>query len=75
MPTKRTGPRGFSEETVVAKTGRSTEEWNTLLDAWGAALKGHTQTAKYLRDGLGVSPWWAQAVTNRYEHARGLRND
>jgi len=35
--------------------------------------KGHTQAAKYLRDKHGLSDWWAQAVTIRYEWERGLR--
>jgi len=45
------------------KTGKSSQEWYATLDAWGAGGKGHTATAKYLRDEHGVSPWWAQVVT------------
>ena len=74
MTTKKSiGPRGFSDESVKAKTGRTSAEWYALLDAWGASKKGHTLTAKYLRDEQGVSPWWAQSVTVRYEYERGLR--
>lgn len=75
MASKNTGPRGFSEETVKAKTGKSSAEWYAVLDAWDGPSKGHTKMAKYLREEQGVSPWWAQAVTNRYEHERGLRDD
>ena len=67
------GPRGFSDEVVKAKTGRTSAEWYARLDAWGAAAKGHTLTARHLRDVHGVSAWWAQAVTIRYEYERGLR--
>ncbi|HUG16578.1 MAG TPA: YdeI/OmpD-associated family protein, partial [Thermomicrobiales bacterium] len=35
--------------------------------------KGHTAMARYLTDEHGVSAWWAQTVTNRYEWERGLR--
>jgi len=46
-----------------------------LLDTWGATEKGHTRSAAYLREKHGVSPWWIQAVTARYEWARGLRQE
>ncbi len=70
---KSHGPRGFSDAMVKEKTGRTSAEWYALLDAWGAAEKGHTKTAKHLRDEQGLSPWWAQAVTIRHEYERGLR--
>jgi len=61
------------EDTVRAKTGKGWEEWFAILDEWGAAEHGHTAAARYLRTELGVSPWWAQAITVRHEYARGLR--
>ena len=64
---------GISDTAVRAKTGKGWEEWFAILDEWDAKEKGHTASAKHLRDELGVSPWWAQAVTVRYEYARGLR--
>ena len=67
------GPRAFSDQAVQAKTGRSSAEWSAILDAWGAAEKGHTKTTKHLREEYHVSDWWAQAVTIRYEYERGLR--
>ena len=75
MASKDVGPRGFSEETVKEKTGKSSAEWYAVLDAWDRPSKGHTKMAKYLRENQGVSPWWAQEATNRYEHERGLWND
>ena len=65
--------RAEESQTVRTKTGKSSEEWYALLDAWNAPEKGHTATAKHLREEHGVSPWWAQSVTVRYEYARGLR--
>ena len=82
------GFRRFKEEVVRARTGRSTEEWNTILDSWAgrvptspgrdnagswAKAKGHTLAARFLLQEHGLSPWWAQAVTIRYEYERGLR--
>ena len=77
------------EEVVRDRTGRGTEEWNAILDIWAAGhvppgpgqdavgtwvkAKGHTLAAKVLLQEHGVSPWWAQAVTIRYEYERGLR--
>lgn len=56
-----------------AKTGKAWAEWFAILDAWGAPDKGHTQSARHLLDSYGVGPWWAQAVSIRYEYERGLR--
>jgi hypothetical protein len=35
--------------------------------------KGHTESAKHLREKHGLGPWWAQAVVIRYERENGLR--
>lgn len=72
---KNAGFRRFSEEVVLARTGKATDEWLSILDDWGMKEKGHTLTAKYLRDEYRLSPWWAQAVTIRYEWERGLRTN
>lgn len=58
---------------LQAKTGRTWEEWFAVLDAAGATEKGHTETAQYLYDELGVDGWWAQMITVGYEQARGKR--
>lgn len=71
---EKAGTRRISDEAVRAKTGKDWEEWFRVLDAWGASESGHTASAKYLRDEHGVSAWWAQAVTIRYEYERGLRS-
>jgi len=70
---KKVGFRRISNEAVKAKTGKIWGEWFPILDTWGAKEKGHTQNAKHLREHYGLSPWWAQAVTIRYEWERGLR--
>ena len=68
-----TGYRRISDEAVRTKTGKGWEEWFSILDTWRVKEKGHTKSAKHLREDYGLSPWWAQAVTIRYEWERGLR--
>jgi len=70
---KKLGFRRISEKAVKAKTGKVWGEWFTILDTWGAKEKDHTQSAKHLRQHYGLSQWWAQAVTIRYEWERGIR--
>jgi hypothetical protein len=74
MAGKKAGFRKISEESVYQSTGRGWQEWFTILDKWGMKEKGHTRTAQHLRDSYGLNPWWAQAVTIRYEWERGLRS-
>ncbi len=73
MPQKRVGFRRISDRSVQERTGRSWQEWLKILDKWGMKGKGHTLTAKFLNKQYGINPWWAQAVTIRYEWERGLR--
>ena len=70
---RSTGARAYSEETVLAKTGRPSGEWFAILDVFDAATRGHTAAARHLREAHGLPGWWAQMVTVRYEWARGLR--
>jgi hypothetical protein len=62
-----------SEKSVREGTGHGWDEWFALLDAWGAADRGHPAIARWLTDGHGVDGWWAQTITVRYEQTRGLR--
>jgi hypothetical protein len=73
MAAKKTIFQKISDDAVRAKTDRVWREWFSILDKFGLKKKGHTQAAKYLRDKHGLSDWWAQAVTIRYEWEKGLR--
>lgn len=75
MAAMKAGPQGISDETIVTRTGKTTEDWHTILDAWDAPSKGHPAIARYLEQEHSLTGWWAQAVTVRYEYARGLRKD
>ncbi len=72
---KRSGPRGIREEVILAMTGKSSQEWYSILDRWGMKEKGHTLAAKHLHNEYSLSPWWAQVITIRYEWERGLRTE
>ena len=73
MDEKPKGNLRISDESVREKTGKGWEEWHSILDEWDVKKHGHTLTAKHLSEDLGVSPWWAQAITNHYERTRGLK--
>lgn len=73
MIDRETGARSISDAAVRAQTGKDWTEWLSILDAWGVQEKGHTQTAKYPEREYGLSRWWGQTVTLRYEWERGLR--
>ncbi|HYH28568.1 MAG TPA: hypothetical protein VEA19_07335 [Actinomycetota bacterium] len=64
---------GHSEQSVRKGTGHGWAHWLRVLDSWGATKKTHAAIAKHLREEMGVSGWWSQAVTMGYERARGMR--
>jgi len=65
--------RDLKDTTIKTKTGKSSKDWCSILDAYKEGNKNHTLMAKYLRDRFKVNPWWAQIITNRYEWKKGLR--
>ena len=73
MPARKGIFQMISDDAVQAKTDKVWRDWFRILDKFGVKEKGHTQAARYLRDKHGLSDWWAQAVTIRYEWERGLR--
>jgi hypothetical protein len=62
-----------SDDKMREATGRSHEEWFTILDEWGGTSHNHTEIARHVIDELGVPGWWGQSITVSYERARGLR--
>jgi len=63
----------MSDLAVIARTGKSWDQWFKVLDKAGAAKLGHTGITKLLAETRQVGPWWQQMVTVEYERARGLR--
>ncbi|HEX2209619.1 MAG TPA: SRPBCC domain-containing protein [Longimicrobium sp.] len=65
--------RGISDEKVRDATGRAPAEWETMLDARGAADLSHKQIVALLEE-LGVeSGWWMQMLAVDYERRKGKR--
>ena len=61
------------EARLVERTGHGWDHWFARLDAYDAAAKGHTATARHVAVDHGVDGWHAQQITVQYERARGLR--
>jgi len=71
---KKTIFQKISNDAVSAKTEKQWPEWFRILDKFDLKKKGHTQAAKFLREKHGLTDWWAQAITIRYEWENGLRH-
>jgi hypothetical protein len=64
---------GMSDDTIRARTGRTWQEWERVLDAEGAASLAHRDIALLVHERHGVGDWWTQTVTVGYERIKGLR--
>ncbi len=64
---------GKSNDTILAKTGRTWQEWTRVLDADNAAALPHREIAALVNRTHGIPGWWAQTVTVGYERIKGLR--
>ena len=63
----------MSDEAVRAKTGKTWDEWLSILDAADARSMGHKEIVALLSGQQGIGPWWRQMITVTYEQARGMR--
>ena len=61
-------------ETVKKATGRTQDEWYSLLDKWGAPGRPYKELSGFLTDKHGVSRWWAQKLIVEYEQDRSIRS-
>lgn len=74
-PPSTASPRGqVSDEAARKKTGYGLDHWFAVLDAFGAATKGHTAAAAHLYNDHRIPGWYSQGITVAYERARGLRD-
>jgi hypothetical protein len=62
-----------SDAAIQRATGKSWDEWFSLLDAWHGTTHNHTEIARHVYETYGIDGWWAQSVTVGYERARGMR--
>jgi hypothetical protein len=63
----------MADETIVAKTGRTWEQWVRELDSHNAIEKPHGEIARLVNQEYGVDGWWSQSVTVGYERIKGRR--
>jgi hypothetical protein len=75
MSIQARGPLAMSDDLIAEETGRSSEDWYVILDAWGAPQKGHRATVAELEGVFGLRERWAHIVAIRYEAARGLQEE
>ena len=62
----------ISETDVMSATGRGWPEWFRVLAAYDREYDDVTPVdrRRYLREEFRLDPWWARAVTARYEADR-----
>ena len=75
MSIQARGPLAMSDDLIEEETGRSSNDWYVMLDAWGAPKKGHRATVAELEGVFGLRERWAHIVAIRYEAARGLQEE
>ena len=73
MEMRSRSPLGLPDEVIREETGRMSEAWYILLDAWGAPEKGHVATVRHLEEVHGLAERWANTIAIRYEDARNLQ--
>jgi hypothetical protein len=62
---------GMTNATIEARTGRTWDQWVSVLDPVGAHDWPHGKITKYVHETYGVSDWWTQTVTVGYERIKG----
>lgn len=65
---------GVNDSRVVERTGRNLTHWFHVLDRFAALEKGHTASARHLREEHGVDGWYSQSITGAYERVHGGRS-
>lgn len=62
-----------SDASARQQTGHGLDHWFAVLDDFDGATKGHTASARHLKQEHGIPGWYAQGITVAYERAHGLR--
>ncbi len=80
LPTQASGRRQewvsepeHSDDVIVARTGRSWDDWCDLIESWPGHVDGHPAIAAWVEAEHGQDGWWSQAVTGGYERIVGIR--
>jgi hypothetical protein len=65
--------RTISSEAIKKATGKSWQEWLTVLHQMKAGELSHKAIARKLYDEYKIAGWWAQGITVEFERAIGRR--
>ena len=57
----------ISDESVIKSTGKSWNEWFSILNKAGAKKMDHKEIAQLIYNEYSISGWWSQMVTVQYE--------
>ncbi|MFY9608199.1 MAG: SRPBCC domain-containing protein [Blastocatellia bacterium] len=57
---------------VKAATGKTWDEWFSILDKRGGIAKGRRDIGNYLYGECKLDPWWSATINVEYEAARGV---
>ncbi|MCT6701177.1 hypothetical protein [Rheinheimera sp. 4Y26] len=71
MPSPQT--TGKTKDKISVATGRSLQSWFEFLTTHQATTLSHTDIAALLKTQPGVSDWWAQQLTVKFEQHLGKR--
>jgi hypothetical protein len=74
MATPSTVPDHRLNFAVKKKTGKSLEQWNTILDRWNWKSKDIDRAIRQLRRRYGLSAWGARVLITRYQMQRRPRH-
>ncbi|HCU65275.1 MAG TPA: hypothetical protein DF774_05870 [Rheinheimera sp.] len=66
-------PLSQTTDKITIATGRSLQSWFDFLTAHQAGNLNHQQIAALLKSQPGVSDWWAQSLTVKFEQHLGKR--
>ena len=55
-----------TDEQLVQKTSKSSSEWRTILEAFGAKNKKSNDTVAFIQSEYQVPRYWARTITTMY---------
>ena len=62
----------MSPDAVRKSTGKSLQDWFSILDKFGGPAKGRRAIGEFLLRKNGVEAWWVTTLIVEYENARGV---
>lgn len=73
MAKKSTAHDPRISQATQRQTGRTSEQWNTILDRWDWKRKNPALAEQHLRRRYGLSVWSARTILLRYQMQKRAR--